>query len=99
MLREAPEAEAKAERFANEDIDQILSSRTEKRQIGSRAGNTFSVASFNVDEAAAHTKDKNGRDFWAEILPEAVQVRPAALWRCLASTCACSECCRVRCAL
>ena len=47
--------EAKArdeESFAKEDIDAILAGRTEKRQIGSRAGNTFSTATFAVQEAA-----------------------------------------------
>lgn len=36
------------EAFTNEGIDQILTNRTEKRQIGSRAGNSFSVATFGV---------------------------------------------------
>jgi hypothetical protein len=35
--------------FVAEGIDQILQGRTEKRQIGGRAGNTFSVATFGVD--------------------------------------------------
>lgn len=34
--------------FAAEGIDEILQGRTEKRQIGGRAGNTFSVATFAV---------------------------------------------------
>ncbi|GLC56571.1 hypothetical protein PLESTB_001122300 [Pleodorina starrii] len=38
------------EAFASEDINQILAARTEKRQIGSRAGNTFSVATFAADD-------------------------------------------------
>ena len=38
------------EAFANEDITEILAQRTEKRQIGSRAGNTFSTAQFAADE-------------------------------------------------
>lgn len=38
------------EAFANEDITEILAQRTEKRQIGSRAGNTFSRAQFAADE-------------------------------------------------
>ena len=36
------------EGFAAEGIDQILQGRTEKRQIGGRAGNTFSVATFGA---------------------------------------------------
>lgn len=40
------------EAFANEDIDQILETRTEKRILpGGRAGNTFSEATFAVNEA------------------------------------------------
>lgn len=35
--------------FAEEDIAEILAQRTEKRQIGSRAGNTFSTAQFTAD--------------------------------------------------
>lgn len=45
--------EAKArdgESFVKEDINAILAGRTEKRQIGSRAGNTFSTATFTVQE-------------------------------------------------
>jgi hypothetical protein len=37
--------------FVAEGIDQILQGRTEKRQIGGRAGNTFSVATFAVGGA------------------------------------------------
>lgn len=51
----APEAEearaAGGEAFVKEDIDAILAGRTEKRQIGSRAGNTFSTATFSVHPA------------------------------------------------
>jgi chromodomain-helicase-DNA-binding protein 7 len=54
--------------FASEDIDQILTARTEKRQIGSRAGNTFSVATF----AAAEEERGNDQDYWAALLPDAV---------------------------
>ena len=38
------------EDFAKEDITEILAQRTEKRQIGSRAGNTFSTAQFAAEE-------------------------------------------------
>jgi len=41
-------ANQETEAFASEDIDEILKGRTEKRQIGGRAGNTFSVATFDV---------------------------------------------------
>ena len=39
--------------FCDESTDKILEERTETRQVGSRAGNTFSVATFTVNEAAA----------------------------------------------
>lgn len=41
--------------FAAEGIDQILQGRTEKRQIGGRAGNTFSVATFAVGPPVSPT--------------------------------------------
>ncbi len=37
----------KASEFQGEDIEQILQARTEKRQLGGRAGNTFSTAKFS----------------------------------------------------
>ncbi len=44
------EAKQEEEAFAEEDIDQILAGRSEKRQIGSRKGNTFSTATFSTNE-------------------------------------------------
>jgi hypothetical protein len=41
--------------FASEAIDQILNNRTEKRQIGGRAGNNFSVATFTVNQGQVRT--------------------------------------------
>ncbi|KAG2455048.1 hypothetical protein HYH02_000873 [Chlamydomonas schloesseri] len=52
----------KGEAFAGEDINQILEGRTERRQIGSRAGNTFSVATFVVDDAAGTGGGGGGGD-------------------------------------
>ena len=46
------EAKQEEEAFADENIDQILAGRTEKRQIGSRKGNTFSTATFSSNEAS-----------------------------------------------
>ena len=43
-------ANGTADAFASEDIDSILRGRTEKRQIGSRAGNSFSVATFAAEK-------------------------------------------------
>lgn len=69
---------------------QILLGRSEKRQLGSRKGNTFSIAHFGdgggeleaepeqeeQDLAAAAPKD--AKAFWAELLPEAVADHAAA---------------------
>ncbi|KAK9815748.1 hypothetical protein WJX72_008847 [[Myrmecia] bisecta] len=66
------EDEAKGdEQFASEDIDQILAGRTEKRQIGSRAGNTFSVATFAAEEPKVRAPSDE-REYWAAVLPDAV---------------------------
>ena len=46
----AGQAAKEGEAFAEEGIEQILSGRTEKRQIGGRAGNSFSVATFAAPE-------------------------------------------------
>ena len=43
---EAAGRQTEGEAFAEEGIDMILQNRTEKRQIGSRAGNSFSTATF-----------------------------------------------------
>ncbi|KAJ9515881.1 hypothetical protein QJQ45_016934, partial [Haematococcus lacustris] len=58
--------------FQQEDIDTILQGRTEKRQLGSRAGNTFSVARFAAVEEEEPVAVPKGREYWAELLPEAV---------------------------
>ena len=51
MLKVGKEDHAKQEEaFAEENIDQILAGRTEKRQIGSRKGNTFSTATFSSND-------------------------------------------------
>ena len=44
------DAKQEEDAFAAENIDQILAGRTEKRQIGSRKGNTFSTATFSSNE-------------------------------------------------
>ena len=46
------EAKQEEDAFAEEDIDQILAGRSEKRQIGSRKGNTFSTATFSTNEVS-----------------------------------------------
>ena len=80
-LDQVEEAAAETNAFANEDIDEILKGRTEKRQIGARAGNTFSVATFEVagggtgGGATATNSGAAGSDgdeaFWSTLLPEA----------------------------
>ena len=86
-------AAAAGDAFAGEGIDSILAGRTEKRQLGSRAGNSFSVATFAAEAAggsppgAANKKGKrrgaadtdDDRAFWAALLPDAVAAREAAL--------------------
>jgi len=78
-------AEAESSRFVAEGIDDILSTRAERRQVGSRKGNTFSTATFVVDEAAPPSADEppaaepaqqqpqlSGAEYWAAHLPDAV---------------------------
>lgn len=67
-LKMDEKAEEETNAFQTENIDEILSSRTEKRQIGGRAGNTFSVASF---EGGKPAKAEDDQDFWKTLLPEA----------------------------
>ena len=45
-LHHENEAQQEEAKFEQESIDAILNGRTEKRQLGSRKGNTFSTASF-----------------------------------------------------
>ena len=74
-LDKVEEANAETEAFASEDIDQILKGRTEKRQIGGRAGNTFSIATFEIEGGGAPGSGPNNaaddKSFWATLLPEA----------------------------
>jgi SNF2 family DNA or RNA helicase len=67
-LKMDEKAEEETNAFQSENIDEILSSRTEKRQIGGRAGNTFSVASFEGEKAR---KKEDDQEFWKTLLPEA----------------------------
>ena len=45
-------AAAETQRFVAEGIEDILDKRVERRQVGSRKGNTFSTATFVADEDA-----------------------------------------------
>jgi len=58
-LRDASGEEADA--FAAEDIDEILSRRAEHREVGPRAGNSFSVATFGADVGDDGVDDET---FW-----------------------------------
>jgi chromodomain-helicase-DNA-binding protein 7 len=84
---------AAGDAFAEEGIDQILAGRTERRAVGGRAGNTFSVATFAAaDDAPSPSPTGKGgrgkrrgkadadgdRAFWAALLPDAVAARDAA---------------------
>ena len=61
-LRDASGEEAA--KFANEDIDDILSKRAESRSIGERKGNTFSTATFTAQN---DEPDFDAEDFWAKV--------------------------------
>jgi hypothetical protein len=73
-------------------VVQILAGRSEKRQLGSRKGNTFSIAHFAAAGAEPEPAEAAGeaageaegapldaKAFWADVLPEAVQAHEAAL--------------------
>jgi hypothetical protein len=68
-LKTDESAEKETEAFMSENIDEILSNRTEKRQIGGRAGNTFSVATFEAEKDA----NANDKEFWQTLLPDAAK--------------------------
>lgn len=71
-LKDEDKADEETDAFMSEDIEQILKGRTEKRQIGGRAGNTFSVATFGEQAVTPGKGEKNDEDFWKSLLPEAV---------------------------
>ena len=77
---------------AVQDIDSILARRTEKRQLGNSKGNTFSTATFSVQEEEAN-EIADPREYWSAILPEAVashdaHVRPFSQHStCFSCTC------------
>ena len=55
-----------------QDIDDILRNRTEKRQLGNSKGNTFSTATFAIQEEDGVAGPIDPREYWSAILPEAV---------------------------
>ena len=71
-LKDEDKANEETDAFMSEDIEQILKGRTEKRQIGGRAGNTFSVATFGEQAATPGKGEKNDEEFWKSLLPDAV---------------------------
>ncbi|XP_024535858.1 chromodomain-helicase-DNA-binding protein 8 [Selaginella moellendorffii] len=78
VLKEDGEEDAAA--FRAEDIDQILQQRTQKRTIGGRGNNTFSVATFvSLDNATADPSpdfsNVGAEEFWKNLMPEAYEVK------------------------
>lgn len=67
-LKDADQADKETDAFLSENIEEILTRRTEKRQIGGRAGNTFSVANFGENMDVSKKDDK---EFWKSVLPDA----------------------------
>lgn len=68
-------------------VVQILAGRSEKRQLGSRKGNTFSIAHFGAGgaepelpepEEVEQQQPVDARAFWSELLPDAVAAHAAA---------------------
>ena len=85
LIRNEEAAEEKAAQFEGQTIDDILSSRTSKRNMATKAGSTFSVASFragsdDVDagDGAGNTNPGDDAAFWQDLLPEAVKAHQAA---------------------
>ncbi len=54
-LHHENEANQEEAKFEQESIDAILNGRTEKRQLGSRKGNTFSTANFAFQDVGVST--------------------------------------------
>ncbi|KAL6771482.1 hypothetical protein ACKKBG_A26555 [Auxenochlorella protothecoides x Auxenochlorella symbiontica] len=77
-LEDMAAAAQQSNEFVSEDIGQILAGRTEKRQIGSRAGNSFSVTSFAATGAGRQAGADAGEDYWQNLMPSAVAAHEAA---------------------
>lgn len=73
IIDEAAAAE-KAAQFEGQEIEDILAKRTSKRNVASKAGSTFSVASFRAEGE----RPKNDASFWQDLLPEAVKAHQVA---------------------
>ncbi|CAM6096803.1 unnamed protein product [Calypogeia fissa] len=77
MVKE--DGDAASAEFNNENIHEILAHRTQKRLIGGRGTNTFSVATFTsqsemdteANDDRTQRLEKGSEDFWQELLPEA----------------------------
>jgi Domain of Unknown Function (DUF1087) len=65
------ESAARAAQFQQQDIGDILAQRTSKRTLASKAGSTFSTASFQAHQSGGQPVDD--ARFWSELLPEAVK--------------------------
>ncbi|KAJ7562204.1 hypothetical protein O6H91_03G058800 [Diphasiastrum complanatum] len=71
------DGEAQASEFSAQNIEQILEQRTEKRLIGGRGTNTFSVATFVANSAeneeSKHDLEIESENFWHKMLPQACE--------------------------
>ena len=75
------DAEAQAAQFAGQDIDDILRSRTSRRNIGNKGGSSFSVATFRAEGGGDRSDESGGAQgaaFWQDLLPEAVKAHKKA---------------------
>lgn len=81
MRRCCPDPQSGA--FAAEGIDQILQGRTEKRQIGGRAGNTFSVATFAVGPSVSSAATAHSSQAWPAHWLEPLALQLACMHACL----------------
>jgi chromodomain-helicase-DNA-binding protein 7 len=70
---------ARSDAFQSEGIEDILKSRTQKRQLGGRAGNTFSTAQFAADDVNAA--------FRTDVMPDDDEGGEAVAGEKLAVTC------------
>jgi len=79
MFHDEDGARKKGEEFENQDIDAILSGRTEKRTVGSRKGNLFSEAKFSLAGAGGEEgKPVSDDAFWRSLLPDAAEAHEQA---------------------
>jgi Domain of Unknown Function (DUF1087) len=76
LMADEQESVTRAAQFEQQDIGEILAQRTSKRTLASKAGSTFSTASFQAHQAGGQQVDD--ARFWSELLPEAVKAHQEA---------------------